>query len=371
MIRSLLHRLSAARLASHVGSPRRSHSLRLTALEDRTVPALATVVAADAGGGPHVKVFDEAQHEVFSFFAYDAAFRGGVRVALGDVNGDGTPDVVTAAGPGGGAHVKVFSGKDLSLLANFFAYDAAFRGGVFVGLADVDGDGNREVVTGPGVGGGPHVKVFDVVNGQAVAAKTPLASFLAYDVGVTGGLTVTGADLNGDHRDEIVTVPFRGSTHVKAFDAATGALVSTFFAFDPLFVGGGNVSAGDVDYDGRDEILVGAGLGGGGNTRVFGGADNHVVSSVAFFDGVLDGFNGGVRVQPLSIQDGTSNTIQDGTSNTVRLVGTPSGGFASLTATRNAVTGQLLPHIEQDNIFSGFGGGSFVATNRNSILIGL
>ncbi|MEQ9641608.1 MAG: hypothetical protein RIM84_16405 [Alphaproteobacteria bacterium] len=40
------------------------------------------------------------------FFAYDANFTGGVRVATGDVNNDATPEIITAAGPGGGPHVR-------------------------------------------------------------------------------------------------------------------------------------------------------------------------------------------------------------------------------------------------------------------------
>src|SRR5262249_16954224 len=89
------------------------------------------VTGADAGGGPHVRVFDgEGLHEKFSFYAFSPSFTGGVRVALGDVAGDGTPDVIAAAGPGGGPHVRVFNGKTGQQingpLGSFYAYGAGF-----------------------------------------------------------------------------------------------------------------------------------------------------------------------------------------------------------------------------------------------------
>ena len=70
------------------------------------------VTGADAGGGPHVKVFDASTSELlFEFMAYNQLFTGGVRVAVGDVNGDGPDDIITGAGPGGGPHVRVFDGR--------------------------------------------------------------------------------------------------------------------------------------------------------------------------------------------------------------------------------------------------------------------
>src|SRR5205085_10747507 len=90
-----------------------------------------------------------------------AAFHGGVRVASADVNGDGADDIVAAAGPGGGPQMKVFSGKTGGLLQSFCAYDPRLTSGVYVAAADVNGDGHADIITGPGNGGGPHLRVFD------------------------------------------------------------------------------------------------------------------------------------------------------------------------------------------------------------------
>src|SRR4051812_34408429 len=92
-------------------------------LEDRLAPAGGILVAGAAVGDlPMVKVLDQQTGAVqFSFMAYDQSFRGGVSTATGDVNGDGVTDIITGAGVGGGPHVKVFNGKDMSLLTSFFA----------------------------------------------------------------------------------------------------------------------------------------------------------------------------------------------------------------------------------------------------------
>src|SRR4051812_46001849 len=104
-------------------SPRRW--LRLQRLDDRTLPAAGVFAAgADAGGGPDVRAFDATTGQLTrDFFAYDPGFRGGVRVAVADINGDGTPDIITAPGPGGGPHVRVFDGANGKPVREFFAYD--------------------------------------------------------------------------------------------------------------------------------------------------------------------------------------------------------------------------------------------------------
>src|SRR5262249_22829494 len=149
-----------------------------------------------------------------NFFAYDPAFNGGVYIGLADVNGDGHLDVITGAGAGGGPHVKVIDGTHLNqvqangeiagtaLVASFYAYNPAFRGGVSVAATDVDADGFADVVTGAGAGGGPHVEVIDgtklnqiQANGE-IAASALLASFFAYDQAFSGGVYVAAGVLS-------------------------------------------------------------------------------------------------------------------------------------------------------------------------------
>jgi hypothetical protein len=129
------------------------------------------IAGAGPGGGPHVKVFNAVQGNLLhSFDAFDPSFKGGVRVAAGDVNGDGRADVIAGAGPGGGPHVKVFNGVQGNLLHSFFAFDPTFQGGVNVAAGDVNGDGRADVVAGAGPGGGPHVRAFSGVDGSPLAA---------------------------------------------------------------------------------------------------------------------------------------------------------------------------------------------------------
>ena len=211
-------------------------------------------VGADAGGGPRVRVYDAVTKEVlFDRFVYSPSFTGGVRVATGDVTGDGVPDLIVAAGIGGGPHIQVFDGVTFQSVASFFAYETSFTGGTFVAVGDLNGDGVGDIVVGSGNGGGPVVKVFDGT-GRALTA------FFAYDKGFRGGVRVASGDINGDGKDDIVTgAGPGGGPHVRVFNASDLRILTQYMAFDPAYSGGIYVTAGDVNGDGTADVVVGPG----------------------------------------------------------------------------------------------------------------
>ncbi len=139
------------------------------------------VTSMGAGGVPQVNLTKPDGSAVASFDAFDPKFRGGVNVAAGDINGDGTAEIIAGAGTGGGPQVRVFDSKG-KLLSQFFAYDPKFRGGVRVGAADVNADGKEETVTGPGVGGGPQVRIFS-------SAGSLVEQFFPYDQSLRSGVS--------------------------------------------------------------------------------------------------------------------------------------------------------------------------------------
>jgi hypothetical protein len=237
---------------------------------------------ADAGGGPEVKVYNSATGDLtYDFFAFDTTFTGGVRVAVGDVNGDGTQDIICAAGPGGAPEIRVFDGRNSGLMQDFLAYGPGFQGGVFVASADVNMDAKADIITGAGAGGGPHVRVFSGANDQQ------LFGFFAFDFNFTGGVSVAAGDINGDGRADIVTgAGPGGGPEVRIFSGADASLLQDYFAYDPSFTGGVSVATGTFMIGCTTDVITGAGPGGGPQINVFEGHNGQLLYS--FFGGPVN-----------------------------------------------------------------------------------
>jgi hypothetical protein len=218
----------------------------------------ADMYAAGRGPGqwPVVSIYDRATgQELDRFLAYEPSFTGGVQVAMADVNGDRVPDIVTAPGSGGGPVVKVFSGTDGTLIGSVLAFEPSFRTGVNVAATDLDGDGKAEVIVGAGNGGGPAVAVFHGGDLKEVQR------FFAFESSFRGGVNVAAANLTGFGPSIVVGSGVGGGPVVKVFRFGEQSPAASFFVYDPSVRTGVNVAAGDWTGDGFGEIAMAPGSG--------------------------------------------------------------------------------------------------------------
>ncbi|HYH63157.1 MAG TPA: VCBS repeat-containing protein [Urbifossiella sp.] len=232
------------------------------------------VVGAGPNGGPRVAVFDGLSGALlYDFFGYEESFRGGVTVAVGDVDQDGFGDLILGTGPGGGSRVRVISGKDgTTPLRDVEVYESTFRGGVSVAAADVNGDGIPDLITSAGSGGGPRVVVID---GRT---STQLASFFVFDPSSRTGFTAAGGDVNGDgFADVIAGAGATAPAQIRVFSGFNRALLNDFYINDPFVPGlrtsaigaGVRVAVADADGDGVGDIVTGLGPGGDAVVRTY------------------------------------------------------------------------------------------------------
>lgn len=229
-------------------------------------PESELITGAGKNGSPHVRLFDNNTNAPIGpgFYAYGAGFQGGVDVAAGDVDGDGIDEIITGTGPGASPHVRVLK-ADGTEVGGFYAYSPNFPGGVRVAAGDVDGDGKAEIITAPASLGGPHIRVLK-------PDGTEVSGFYAYASSFFGGVDVTSADVSGDTKAEIITAPGPGGgPHVRIFDG-TGVTQNNDFNAYGSFTGGVKLSAGNVRTDTpKAEILVAPWATGGPHIKMFGG----------------------------------------------------------------------------------------------------
>jgi len=234
------------------------------ATADVTADGIPDIVAVPGpGGGPVVKVFDgNTGAEVRSFFAFEESFRGGLRIAAADLNGDFMAELIVTPDAGGGPIVRAFDGATGAVIANFFALDENFRGGLRIAAADVDNDGTGDLLVTAGVGGGPQVAVYDGAAISTTQAKLA-GDFFAFAPDLRNGFWISGGDVDGDGFDDIVLGAGEGgSPRVVAYSGQTfstggGAVeIVSFFAGDPSLRSGARVHASDLDGDGRAEVIA-------------------------------------------------------------------------------------------------------------------
>jgi hypothetical protein len=337
------------------------------------------------GGAPgRVQIRRVGDGSLLADFApYGSQYNGPVTVAVGDVNHDGFPDVVTGAGVGN-PNVRVFDGRAIetgafnpnnptaSMLANFFAYGLNFNVGVNVAVGDVNGDGFADIVTGASVGN-PHVKVFsgkDIANGTFNPnGSSVLAQWFAYALQFNIGVHVAVGDVSKNGFADIVTGAAAGNPDVRVYsgqDIANGtfnpngsSLLAQWFAYGLQFNIGANVAVGDVNGDGFADIITGA-TAGNPQVKVY---DGQAIANGTFRGTSADAFLlGEFYAYQLGLNIGATVAAGDfeGTGHLDILTGT-TGGAPHYRAVRGQASGVQPPAVAGiDAIASDLAGGVFV-----------
>lgn len=274
------------RSTSNTRKTARRPQLNAELLGDRVMPAVGILaVGTDVGVEASVRTYIdtdangtyETMADEFSPFG---GFAGGVRVATGDFNGDGNAELVTATGTGGG-RVKVWAlnsdGSVGGLIDSFLPFGAGYAGGLFVAAGDTDNDGKDELAVSRGSGGNT-VKMFSDTNSNGKISDNQTDAFNPFGA-FAGGTRVAFGNTNNLGGDELIVGKGPGADPLVAIYSDADAdramsdnpVLESFLAYGAGFTGGVYVASGNISGAGGAgaELIVGKGEGTKANVKIF------------------------------------------------------------------------------------------------------
>ena len=203
-------------------------------------------------------------------------------VAVGDVTGDGIPDIIVAAGNAVG-RIDIYDGKTDRLIHAYAPYGAAYTGGLNIAHGDVV-PGQMDIIVGPTVAKKP-VEVLNAANGAIVTSFTPIPSAIA-GANYTNGVRVAAGDLDGNAsgQDEVIVGTVNPeAAYAEVWTYNGSAMVQTgqhySFAGNGVFLASGALTPGSYA-----DIIVGTGVQTGSiaaaNLYVIDGISGNVVASL-------------------------------------------------------------------------------------------
>ncbi len=182
-------------------------------------------------------------------YPYGANYHGSIRVAVGDLNGDGKKEVYVAPASGYPAPIKVYTYFGEQEGAGWYPFGKKYAGGFSLAAGNVTGGMGQELVIGAGTGVAPTVSVFNNQFQQ-------LYKWNAFEPSFRGGISVATGDVNGNGKDEIIVGAGPGKKPlIRIFNAKGNLLYPQIQAYNSFNTPGIQVGAADVDFDGKADII--------------------------------------------------------------------------------------------------------------------
>lgn len=208
-----------------------------------------TIIASET----YVEVY-QGDNLKYKFAPFGTNFKGGISIAVDRLyskKSDQGKYYLVVGSKSSGAHVRIYDLKGNLKNSGFFPFGSNFKGGVSVSIGEFDKKRKgKEIVVGAGAGGGPQVLIF------SNKGKLVRPGFIAYASTMRSGINVAAGDVNYDGVDDIVVGTNLGAAPQVRIFRKNGKVLSSFYAFSKNDRNGVAVAVSDIEGNGKKKIIA-------------------------------------------------------------------------------------------------------------------